>query len=327
MIRRLALWAIILLLIAVPLAGIVLRPSPALTQGDKPAGLLADFDLADGDYALAVSYGDAAGPSRIDDDALIAAHEAAIAVNLSVADFMPGEGRGGIYLYGFRNGEKIAGRVVSRADQIVLPEPLRAGGKSVVRNRVEGNRAEISATTARLKTEGALLDLSGIPTPQEIGPEFYFRIWLPTLALPEGDDFDTDAYAQELSQRMRTALGDGEYELAVELSSERTPRTFSLFDAAGNVLYDDGRKPLHLPLTLYDFSATVRAEPALRDVAAKMDLQALVTERRGEALVINAWEDVTGTRPAPDEIYIDNYDASGSVGPVIEQSYSLTYWE
>jgi len=323
---RLGLVAVLVVLVTLAVtvgrSSVRRAPPPAPVE----AGLLTGFDLDDGTYALVVALGGGAEPLRIDDQALIAAHRGAIDIGFSFVDFLPGEGRGGIYLFAFRDGELVAGRVVSLRSQIRVPDEVLAAGRPVERFRLDANRAEILPAAARLAAEGVLRDTGGLPGPADEGPEFSFIVQLPTVAVEADAEFDADAYAGQVAERIRSRLDGLVFELEVVAAQARPPGTVLLTDGGWGVLRDPDGEPLRLDgVALHDLRVHVRGDAAVHEAFSEIELDALVADRRGQDLVVAAWMAATGTAEAPAEIFLDAYE-SGSMSGLLERSYTILYW-
>ena len=129
-------------------------------------GVLAPFDLDDGQYAIVVSLGedplrrhtDAPLVRVIDDQALIAKFRNQIDVSSGLTDFLPGEGRpSDIYLFVYRNGEQVAGKEVTQANRVEIPDALLHVSRVVRLHSFTGFRDDYLSKRDQLQAQGALL--------------------------------------------------------------------------------------------------------------------------------------------------------------------------
>lgn len=297
-------------------------------------GLLAPFDLDDGHYVIVASMGEAALRNHpeaplvrmIDNQELISRFGDQIDVRYGVTDFLPGEGRpSDIYLLVYRNGIQVAGKRVTQASRVKIPDTLMEASRLVRVHTFSGFREEYLRERDRLSANGGLVMEQSEVTPP--GREYYFAAWLPTVTVGSSEPFDPEAYADVVADRIRKALPDMDFDLSLTLSVSYPEDSIILLDentgmvrrdAAGNVVRLSG-------VTLHEYYLYVSGGPDIHPAFEKLDLASFVADRHGESLVLQAWQESTGVDRLPPVVQIDGYRATASLGLPERRTYSLTW--
>lgn len=303
-------------------------------SGTAQSGLLAPFDLDDGHYVIVASMGEAALRNHpeaplvrmIDNQDLISRFRSEIDVHYGLTDFLPGEGRpSDIYLLVYRNGERVAGKRITQADRIKIPDALIEASRLVRVRTFSGFRKDYLRERERLLAMGALmLDQSEV-TPAD--REYWASARLPTVTVAPAEPFDAEAYADVVADRIRKALPDIDFDLSVTLSvSYPEGRIILLDENTGLVRRDaDGDRVQLSGVTLHEYYVYVSGGPDIHPAFEKLDLASFVADRHDESLVLQAWQESTGVDPLPPVVQIDGYRATASLGRPERRTYSLTW--
>ena len=298
------------------------------------SGILAPFDLKDGRYAIVVNTGEAELRQHpgaplvrvINDQELIAQCRDEVDVSYGLTDFLPAEGGPwDIYLYVFRNGVKVAGKQVTQANRIKLPEALIAVSHLVRVQNFSGFREAYLRERDRLVAQGAL-----IINQSEVGPpghEHYFSVNLPTVTVLPSEQFDPEAYADVIADRIRKALPGMEYDLSVHLDFASPEGQIALVDENTGLVRQtaDGQSVTLSGVILHQYSVDVSGAMEIHGAFEKLDLSGLVADRHDEDLVLRAWQTSTGTHSLPAVVEINGYDTTATLTAQHRRKYSLTF--
>ncbi|MCW5722319.1 MAG: hypothetical protein KIS86_14360 [Devosia sp.] len=299
-------------------------------------GILAGENLDGGRYALVYSFG-ADMPNApeldgqawlVDDHELIARHRDSIDIGFSFVDFLPGERGERSYLYIFRDGVKVGGRLVSRNDQIVLPDQIRDAAQLVQTQAYSGNRADTLSEQRNLLSMGALVDTDNSPDPQAHTSEFYFYARLPTIAALDGAGFDLDAYIETVEQRIRAEAPQGEFDLEVSSAWERPPGTVYFIGPDNwTRATDAGGGAAGLgSVWLYDLRIDIIADPELYAAFAEIDLHSLVADQLNRDVISRQYMSAMGTSDTPESLVVESYRKTGFWSALTERQYGFRYW-
>jgi len=298
------------------------------------SGLLAPFDLNDGQYVIVASMGETElrnhpeGPLArvVDDQELISRFRNEIDVHYGLTDFLPGEGRpSDIYLLVYRNGVQVAGRRVTQASRVKISDTLIEASRLVRVRTFSGFREDYLRERERLLANGALvMNQSEVASP---GREHYFSAWLPTVTVAPSESFDPEAYADVVVDRIRRALPDMDFDLSVTLSVSYPEGHIILVDENTGLVrrVADGSVAMLTGVTLHEYHVYVSGGPNIHPAFEKLNLAGFVADRHDESLVLQAWQDSTGVNPLPAAVQIDRYRAIATLGHPERRTYSLTW--
>ncbi len=323
--------------------------------GEERSLFLNNINFNDGSYALYVKHQDF-GEFIVVDEKILRANKKNLKVKVSLLNYLPGEGDRSYGVKLFKDGEVVKSEHGGAFKTFEIGS-LQENSLAVKEHRYYGPKIEIQEKIDALhSSNNTYITLQ--PKFTREGKEFYFRVLLPTVALPvkrekenyralesvngidiqEWQSTHENAFIEKVSHQIEQRIREkasGITDFDVSIMGVPDFDTYVLNDTQGKMLRDKDNRILYVDYRFYQFDVTISANEELATTLMSLDYSDCVDEEyRNKAGVIESIKKVIEQSTTPDlsledgEVFLKFYtDSAIQRGSLSEWEYPLTWLE